>query len=290
MVFNWRFGDGGGSVAESPTHTYRISDTFQVRLIVITGGGICADTAFRTAIVTPLPNATFTGLRPQECLNAPPIELRPLQPGGFFYGDNVVGNFFNPIQLGSNKVFYTNELNGCVDTTMFETIIITGPQIDLGPDTNLCVGEQIGFNVTTPFATYLWSTGSTSPRLIVTSPGIYSVTVSNICGTVTDLVEIRYFDFACDAFVPNAFTPDGNTVNDVFRPFISGNVDAIDFRIYNRWGNEVFQTYDRDKGWDGTFQGKPAQPDVYAWSLNYTVTLDGVRNLRSLRGNVTLIR
>jgi gliding motility-associated-like protein len=92
--------------------------------------------------------------------------------------------------------------------------------------------------------------------------------------------------------VPNAFTPNGDGVNDYIAPVAFG-VTKIDFRIYNRWGQLVFQsndpqiTYLGNKGWDGTYKGKPQQMDVYAYTL-HVVFEDGKQATK--QGSIALIR
>jgi gliding motility-associated-like protein len=92
--------------------------------------------------------------------------------------------------------------------------------------------------------------------------------------------------------MPKAFTPNGDGLNDVVAPRAFGVV-ALDFRIYNRWGQEVYHsndpsiTYLDHAGWDGTFQGKPQPMDAYAYSLHVTFS-DGKQATK--QGSITLIR
>ena len=88
------------------------------------------------------------------------------------------------------------------------------------------------------------------------------------------------------AAVPKAFSPNGDGHND--RLFVHGaGIEAIDFRVFNRWGREVFATADLTRGWDGTVNGMPQEMDGYAWILQVRFA-DG--SSRRLSGNVTLIR
>lgn len=87
-------------------------------------------------------------------------------------------------------------------------------------------------------------------------------------------------------FVPRAFTPNGDNQNDVL--FVRSNViDEMHFIIYNRWGQEVFDTRDINEGWDGTFRGNELPPDVYGYYLQARC-IDGSE--LTLQGNVTLLR
>jgi gliding motility-associated-like protein len=87
--------------------------------------------------------------------------------------------------------------------------------------------------------------------------------------------------------VPSAFTPNGDGLNDVFRITNMTFQKLVDFRIFNRWGQQVFQTANREIGWDGTFNGVPQDMGVY----NYQIVIglvDGTNKTYS--GTVTLIR
>lgn len=87
------------------------------------------------------------------------------------------------------------------------------------------------------------------------------------------------------AGVPTAFSPNGDNVNDVL--YVLGSVQKLDFEIYNRWGQTVFHTTDRAIGWDGTFDGKPLNPGVFAYRLTGKMANgDDV----DIKGNITLVR
>lgn len=91
-------------------------------------------------------------------------------------------------------------------------------------------------------------------------------------------------------YVPNAFTPDGDELNNVFIPVLSAGFDPSDytFVIYNRWGEIVFETFDIAVGWDGTYGGKIAQDGVYTWTINFKHISEDNRYVKS--GSVSLIR
>ncbi len=87
-------------------------------------------------------------------------------------------------------------------------------------------------------------------------------------------------------FIPNAFSPNGDGINDVL--FVRGadGLVSMNFIIYNRWGEQVFESSDPDFGWDGTFKGEELGPDVYGYYLTITCPIGG----KALKGNVTLLR
>lgn len=89
-------------------------------------------------------------------------------------------------------------------------------------------------------------------------------------------------------FVPNAFSPDNDGLNDVFRMYSKTDMQRdISFAIYNRWGEKVFAASDQSSGWDGTYHNRPADVGTYFYSLHYTCS-DGTK--RTLKGALMLIR
>lgn len=144
---------------------------------------------------------------------------------------------------------------------------------------------------------YQWipSTGVAEPtkpsseaRPVVTTN--YVVVVSDEFGcTRTDTVPVFVRDVICEepyVFVPNAFSPNGDGRNDVL--YVRGEVVLeVVFKVYDRWGEKVFETTDLSQGWDGTYRGKPCEPGVYDYHLQ--VTCLGMKRYFK-KGNVTLLR
>jgi gliding motility-associated-like protein len=90
-----------------------------------------------------------------------------------------------------------------------------------------------------------------------------------------------------NVYVPSAFSPNGDGLNDWFRP-VSRNVEILDFCVYNRWGQRVHERYyDNSPGWDGNFRGKPCEIGTYLYFIRYKI-LD--REPRLIKGDVTLVR
>lgn len=122
-------------------------------------------------------------------------------------------------------------------------------------------------------------------------PGEYPVwlVVTNNNGCV-DSVELSVI--VMDIFtmyIPNAFTPDGNGVNEEFMPRGSNfDIDEYEFTIFDRWGTVIFKTTDMLKGWDGTQNGLKCKSDVYVWKIKVKNALNQERTERI--GHVTLLR
>jgi gliding motility-associated-like protein len=103
-----------------------------------------------------------------------------------------------------------------------------------------------------------------------------------------DEIIAVFTDKKSDIALPTGFTPNADGINDIFAPLGPARFSKeFEFRIWNRWGQEVFRSGEPTKGWDGTFENSPAQTGVYAYLITYK---DAYSESKILKGNVTLIR
>jgi gliding motility-associated-like protein len=190
---------------------------------------------------------------------------------------------------------YLLTIKGCdstIETLLSVTLL---PVVDLGNDTSIMDGETLTLNAGgTPDATYLWQDGSTDSVYIVSDSGTYSVTVTNLCGFKNDSIKVTiYFppeDLECYVMAPNAFTPNGDEHNDLFRPILQCPAESYTLRIFNRWGKMIYETNEPSTGWDGTVNGKPVERGTYAWTVYYKYTGVLHPGERTVKGLVTLVR
>ncbi len=103
----------------------------------------------------------------------------------------------------------------------------------------------------------------------------------------TAFYELKVF-YNCYIAVPSAFTPNGDNINDYLYPLNAYKAVNLEFRVYNRWGQEVFETRDWTHKWDGTLNGIKQASGVYAWYLSYTNTDNGQKYFQ--KGTTVLIR
>ena len=90
-----------------------------------------------------------------------------------------------------------------------------------------------------------------------------------------------------DVVIPNAFSPNGDGLNDIFRVTARKFINVQEFKVYNRWGTEIFSTSDVRKGWDGTYKGISQDPGVYYYLVRVSYP-NG--KTQFLKGDLTLIR
>lgn len=123
--------------------------------------------------------------------------------------------------------------------------------------------------------------------------GIYTISVyfENSAGCSADPIEYTVFITDCNEsfiYVPNAFTPDNDTYNDVWTP-ITYNVNEGRYLIFNRWGEIIYESYNLEVGWAGTYgsSGRIVQDGVYVYIIEYVNAL-GIKE--KIVGHVTLLR
>jgi gliding motility-associated-like protein len=137
-----------------------------------------------------------------------------------------------------------------------------------------------------------WSTGDTVGRITVNESGLYTVVVRDKhCDYEhTDQSAVNFLGSGTPYFVPNAFTPNMDDTNDVFKPFVPfTDIDSYKIVIYNRWGEQVFSSEDPKQAWDGKRNGKPAEKGVYIWHC--TVRTSCLKDqLHHQRGTLTILR
>lgn len=182
--------------------------------------------------------------------------------------------------------------NDCVDSIDFLITVSEPPALELGEDlyllscdsVEITAGDGIGFD------NYLWQDNSTEPTLWITETGVYTVTVYNDGCSITDSV---FVELCSDKFfIPNAFSPNGDGLNDNFRPKMSDLTLKAEMYIYARNGSLIFQTENIMEGWDGTdMKGAECPNGTYAYLIKYHIRTSTGRTLdKSAAGAVILMR
>lgn len=204
----------------------------------------------------------------------------------YLWNDGSTDSIRNFNQAGNYSVTITNS-NFCSSYKSANISENTIPQFLLPNDTSYCDSIQITIDITTNNCSYLWNDLSTNPQQTILKDGIYIVSVTNICGTKTDTLVVNKFDCLSYLEVPSAFSPNDDNLNDIIYA-LGRNVSNIQFKIFNRWGQLMFESNDLKKGWDGNLNGKKAEESVYVYYITGTSTTDN-QTLIS-KGSITLIR
>jgi gliding motility-associated-like protein len=212
----------------------------------------------------------------------------------FSSGDSIKN--LNPLlysfqDTGLQTVSVTAKYTVCPDQTMTRSVrVYPQPFLNLGPDKTICPGSEaiiLGDPENSQGAKWIWNTEEKTSTIAVGFPGLYYAkkTISGCTATDSILIEKD-----CYLNVPNAFTPNGDGVNDYFFPrnLLARGLKTFELNVYNRWGELVFTTNSLEgAGWDGKFNNVPQPQGVFVFVIDATFK-DGQKEHH--QGNVTLIR
>ncbi len=176
------------------------------------------------------------------------------------------------------------------DTAWFTVNVINPPIINLGNDTTICIGQEVLLNPNINNANYQWQDNSTNSTYKVNYPGVYWVkaTIPPHCSN-SDTIIVYYQN--CETggiYIPNAFTPNGDGLNDVFNVETVIEFKEFKLMIFDRTGELIFESSDINKGWDGTFKGKAVPMGVYVYTVK-AINKD-TNELINREGIVTVVR
>jgi len=206
---------------------------------------------------------------------------------------SFVGNpnipYISTDEPGNDVVYVTQTIGKCESKRVpLHIKIIYQPRKELPPSVTMCekFTEVIGKEL--PGVSYKWSTGSIACCIRPESEGLYKLATSNECGTYIDTIRVNFS--VCDNCIttPNAFTPNNDGKNDVFKAIITCPLENFQMIIFNRWGNKVFETRDPYEGWDGSYKGRICDNGVFVYVIQYRSS--STYNTNQLKGSINLIR
>lgn len=307
----WDFGDGNTSGVTDPSHRYAGVGTYYPSLTVTTQAG-CSKTLTDTVRVygTPVPSIVGDTI---VCIN----ELLPLQ-GVLATPDTAItwawtlgnGNTASTQNVTTSygtsgrftqQLTATNKL-GCQGTITHPVFVPPNPVITVSSNPVIPVGTSISLPVSysSNISSYTWTpptqlscTDCPVPVANPKSTTKYKIEVEDIYGcTGSNEVTVTVVCNEKNYFVPNTFSPNNDGVNDRFYPRGTGLTRVQSMRIFNRWGEMVFErknflANDASLGWDGTLKGKPGNMDTYVYIVEFVCDNSVII---PVKGNVTLIR
>ncbi|MBL7711755.1 MAG: gliding motility-associated C-terminal domain-containing protein [Chitinophagaceae bacterium] len=161
--------------------------------------------------------------------------------------------------------------------------------LDLGPDQIVCQGERITLRSNISGYQYLWSTGASAAAIEVSESGTYVVKAYNDSCSSSARVYVNFVNCVQCAAIPNAFTPNQDGINDLFKPVLNCPVLQYELSVRNRWGQVLFSTESPNEGWDGSSKGLPLEGNVYYYLLKVKFMAQEEQE-ELYKGDVTLIR
>lgn len=304
----WTFEGTSTSTQTDPTYTFTSPGIHNVTLIVTSSNG-CEDTITKAVNAHQIPVASFD--LPAPCLpggtyyfDASTVVNDVIASWAWNFGDGGTSTDQNPVHQYGSAQGYTVVLSvtsgfGCSDDTTVNVNILPGPDaaFTVFPESaNLFVDvdftdESVANG--SPLSQWLWNfaDGDTSsaqnPVHAFNNEGEYNVQLIVIDEAGCSDTAIVMVPIYHGPLVPSAFSPNGDLNND-FLMVLGGNFESVNFKIYNNWGQVIFETNDPSSlGWDGTYKGEPQPIGVYVYVATVT-TYDGEEHV--LSGDVSLIR
>ncbi len=307
-IYQWFFGDGSTYTGTTPPkHTFPDTGTYVVTLIM-TDTAACKspDTVKHVLTFSSMATSASFLIPDSICLGSsitPKVTLKNVNSITWTFGDGTTTTVTDPTHLFGSIGSYTVTLiaantGGCGGAdTVTETIrVLPNPiaNFTLAPTTPEPNVPTVFTNKSINAVKYLWDFGDnttsteTDPVHQYRKTGTYRacLTAYSLSLCPSTLCREAPADIEPLIGLPTAFSPNGDGENDIL--YVRGAAIAtLDLKIFNRWGQLVFETNTQTKGWDGTFNGQPQPIDAYAYVLNATF-IDGTA--KQMKGNITLLR
>ena len=170
--------------------------------------------------------------------------------------------------------------------TIRDSIIIhtaTPPSVDLGSDLFFCGEQETILDANISSGNVIWNNGDTTTSIIASVPGVYWIQVETVCGLGRDTIQLILDECSEEIFIPNAFSPNGDGINDLFYPVYDENYQLITVEIFDRWGRLVHVI--ENEPWDGSYNGAELPTGVYVWRYS-----TGSKKTYPKTGHLSLIR
>ncbi|MCX6200538.1 MAG: PKD domain-containing protein, partial [Bacteroidetes bacterium] len=301
----WSFGDSTFSTQQNENHVYHLPNTYTVTLIVQdTNRCHPLDTVSQT--VTMLPNLNVDFTTADVCSGTAVLFNNLSNPSSQFIWNFADGNFSNQYSPSHDYTSTGNyfvqlvgiDTNTCNvrDTATHNVIVHEQPVANF-----YTIGDTIGYekpitfnNSSTDYTNLFWNFGdgttlNDEENPVHTYETVYGVVVclTAVNGNCIDtFCKNIFISFTSLIGVPNAFSPNGDGINDVV--YVEGKgIVELDFSIYNRWGEKVFESHNQHDGWNGIYKGVLQEMEVYTYAVT-AVLVNG--DNKFLKGNITLLR
>lgn len=323
--WTWSFGDGSpNSNQQHPTHIYASPGPYNVALTLTSDFG-CTITLAKLVDIFPAPVVDF--IHPGPIEGCAPLCVQ-LQDNSYVnsmysseirdylweFGDGSMITEKDPLHCFQNRGSSANTFGmkltttsnlGCKGSAEIENIFTVWPQptamFDFDPKRNTILNPTFFFeNQSSGESKFSWNLGDgtidsvrNNISHVYSDTGTYTVTLSveNDWGCTDQISYTVYVQPVFHFYIPNAFSPDGDGLNETFNGkgfgFDKNDPNAFNMKIYDRWGELIYESTDYAKGWDGTNNGTPLKPDAFVYKF---YIIDLTNDPHEFRGTVTLVK
>jgi gliding motility-associated-like protein len=272
-LVQWSTGETASDISIAQQGTYDVA--------VTDGGCTTYDTLFVKGVVLPVINL---GPDIEICQN----ESAELTAG--FVGQWAGYSQAEVLEVASAGTYlFTYSQEGCSVSDEIEVVVIPLPYFSAASTQYACIGETYVIDLTSPLeADYVWSNGGQLPYTEVDQPGTYYATITNECGTRVAAIDVIFEDCESEVYTPSCFTPNNDGLNDVWQ-IVTRNIQSLNAKVMNRWGEVVFESTDLNPVWTGGFDagGTYVADGYYFWRVEY-VMRNGQRNVQE--GSMFILR
>jgi gliding motility-associated-like protein len=306
MRYRWIMGDGFTATSRNITYSYKKPGTYEVQMVVYSNNA-CADSSNLTVVVYPNVLAEFS-IEP-VCINDPVLPVnKTIDPGTttvyylWNFGNGQTSTLRNPpVQVYPVAGNYVMSLSVSTAQCPFPLNIqkrfvrVEKPAQAINQPVAYAIANYpltlearpIGNNVLWQPAVSLDNATSYTPMFTDNIERQYTIKLKTAAGCITVDTQLVKINKHITIFVPNAFTPNDDSRNDLLRPFMTGIKELKYFKIFNRWGQLIYETQSLKSGWDGRFKGNPVQTQTLVWMVEGI----GVDNkIYKAKGSTVLIR
>lgn len=280
--------------------TWSTAGVFRLTVQEHSAGGCDGDIRSGLVYVNPLPVAN-AGPDASTCfgkniqLHGSGGAIYQWSPATYLSNTGIANPFVVLPPVGTLNYYLTvTDANGCKALNSDTVTITVSPAVNVfaGRDTSIAMNQPLQLNATdinnAGFVNYTWTpsfglnnTRIKNPVAVLNRDITYTVTATTIAGCeAKDDITVKVF-LGPEIYVPNAFTPNHDGLNDVIRPILIGIKELKYFAVYNRYGQEVYRTSVQSAGWDGMINGKMQNTGAYIWSAEaidyrgHTITRNG---------------
>ena len=308
LNWQWDFGDNTTSSLQNPVHTFLPANKIYTVSVIISSPNGCglikrSKTIFPTGVTT---TADFDFTYSCDSGLVRFTNLSTISPDTASYrfrwnfDDGGTSDSKNPVHTFPSSGLYNVKLEiltstSCLNKSIIKPLNLQKLDISVTPDLEIDAGQTIQLYVTGGGSIFNWTPSTWLSDSAIANPFStpgnnirYKVVAQNDAGcSDSAFISIKVLPYP-GIYMPTGFTPNNDGLNDLVKPIITKEFTLHQFAIYNRWGQKLFATSEKSKGWNGKLNGILQDSGVYVWMISATDTRNNKKH--DLKGTFVIIR